>query len=440
MLRRLVLVRPGETKALALSAAYFFFVLLSYYLLRPVRETFGIQRGWEVLPLLMTGTLLVMLLANPLYTWLVSKTPRKQFIPLTYRFFAANMLLFYLAFLIVPDAHRTTIGYCFYIWLSVFNLFVVSIFWAFMSDLWTREQGARLFGAVGVGGTLGAIVGAAVTGWLMQGLTLGETTLQVSAPTMMLLAIVPLEIAVQCVKRLMRASAVDRERFDNAPMLRPSEPGPGAWKGLALIARSPYLLLICIYMLLFTTTSTYLYLEQGRIIEDTFSEQHERTAAFANIDLWVNVLTLATQLFITGRLIRAIGIGPALSIVPALTIVGFVGLWAAPGYGMLVVFQTVRRAMHYAIDRPAREVLYTVVSQDARYKSKSFIDTFIYRAGDMTGAWTGRALGLAGVAIGIIAAPLAAMWMLVALILGWRQRIEAERGEHTSTAGQAPRP
>jgi len=416
-----VLVRRGETTVLLLSAAYFFFVLFSYYLLRPVRETFGIERGWEKLPWLMTGTLFAMLLVNPVYAALVSRLPRRRFIPLTYRFFAGNMLLFYLAFLFIPDAHRAWIGYAFYIWLSVFNLFVVSIFWAFMADLWTREQGARLFGAVGVGGTIGAISGATVTAWLAG--------LDVSAPIMMLLAIVPLELAVQSVKRLVRESAVGLELHNAAPMLKQSEPGPGAWKGLALIARSPYLLLICAYMLLFTTTSTYLYLEQGRIVQETFPDQAQRTAAFANIDLWVNLLTLFTQLFVTGRLIRLIGIGPALSIVPAMTVIGFIGLAVAPGYAMLVVFQTIRRAMHYAIDKPAREVLYTVVSQDARYKSKSFIDTFIYRAGDMAGAWTGAAMGTAALAIGWIAAPLAGLWMIVSLLLGWRQKIEAERNE-----------
>ena len=421
LLRKLVLVQPGEARALVLSAAYFFFMLLSYYLLRPVRETFGIESGWENLPWLMTGTLLAMLVANPLYSWLVSKYPRKKFIPMTYRFFAANMLLFYLAFQLVPEDQLVELGYAFYIWLSVFNLFVVSIFWAFMSDMWTREKGSRLFGAVGVGGTLGAILGAAVTGWLAQ--------IDVSAPTMMLIAIVPLEMAVQCVQMMVRRAHFERELRDNAPMLRESEPGPGAWKGLQLIARSPYLAIICLYMLLFTMTSTYLYLEQGRIIEATFPDRAERTAAFATIDLWVNVLTLFTQLFVTGRLIRAIGIGPALSIVPALTFAGFIGLLVVPGYAMLTMVQAVRRGLHYAIDRPAREVLYTVVDQDARYKSKSFIDTFVYRAGDMAGAWSGAMMAAYRTPIGYVAAPLALMWLAIALVLGRRQRIEAERAE-----------
>ncbi len=431
-LHRLLLLRPGEGAALTLSATYFFCVLLSFYLLRPVRETFGIEAGWEKLPWLMTGTLFAMLLANPLYAWLVSRTARRKFIPATYRFFMANMLLFYAAFLFVPAERRVIVGYVFYIWLSVFNLFVVSIFRAFMSDLWTREQAARLFGAIGVGGTLGAIVGAAVAGWLAQ-------WLQATPVVALLMAIVPLELAVQCVRRLMRRSQSDLERFENAPMLRSAEPGPGAWQGLALIARSPYLALICGYMLLFSMTSTYLYLEQGRIVQITFPVPAERTQAFATIDLWVNVLTLATQLFITGRLMRAIGVGATLSIVPALTFAGVIGLIAAPGFAMILLVQVTRRGLHYAIDQPAREVLYTVVDQNARYKSKSFIDTFVYRAGDMAGAWSSAALAAAHIAIAWIAAPLALAWLIVAAALGRRQRVEAERAEQSTSEAQFPR-
>jgi len=456
LLQRLVLLERGELRAMLLSAAYFFFVLFSYYMLRPVRETFGIQRGWENLPWLMTGTLAVMLVVNPLYAWLVSRHPRRRFIPYAYRFFALNMLSFYAAFRFVPDQHRDWLGYAFYIWLSVFNLFVVSIFWAFMADLWSRAQGIRLFGAIGVGGTIGAILGAAITGGLAEGITIGETMVQVSPPTMMLLAIIPLECAVQCVRRLMPFARAARpinaclscqQSMQGVPTtndvrrcpacghMNPiadaNEPGPGAWKGIARIARSPYLLLICAYMLLFTTTSTYLYLEQGRIIEITFPDVQQRTAAFATIDLWVNVLTLVTQLFLTGRLIRLVGVGAALSIVPALTVIGFVGLWAMPGYGMLVVFQTIRRSMHYAIDRPARETLYTVIDQDARYKSKSFIDTFIYRAGDMLGAWTGKLFSVATFAMAWIAVPMAVLWMTAAIMLGRQQSIEARNAERT---------
>jgi len=239
------------------------------------------------------------------------------------------------------------------------------------------------------------------------------------------------------VEGIRRCPECGNENPDVAPRMQmhAAEPGPGVWEGLVLIARSPYLLLICIYMLLFTTTSTYLYLEQGRIVEQTFTNQADRTAAFANIDLWVNILTLFTQLFITGRLMRTVGIGPALALVPALTVIGFVGLWAAPGYLTLVVFQTIRRAMHYAIDRPARETLYTVVDQNARYKSKSFIDTFVYRAGDMTGAWTPRLLlqFKMPLHIGWIAAPVAAAWLVVSIILGWMQKRVAERAASEQT-------
>lgn len=434
---RLVDFRPGEGRTILLSGLYFFFILLSYYLLRPVREAMGIQGGADKLPWVMTGTLLAMAAVNPLFSWLVSKYPRRIFIPTTYHFFAVNMLIFFGLFHMMPESWHKNLGYAFYIWLSVFNLFVVSVFWGFSADLYSREQAKRLFGVIAIGGTVGAITGAAVTGALVNGFDierfgLGPYLIKVPVPAMLLVAIVPLEMAVLCVTVLVRrggfAKRVGASGTDASPP-KP-EPGPGMWKGLEAIAASRYLKVIAIYMLLFSVSSTFLYIEQGRIVEAAFPDRAQRTAAFADIDLWANLLTLATQLLFTGRIIGIVGIGGALCILPLLTLIGFAVLWQNPTLTVLMWFQVIRRGVHYAVDRPAREVLYTVLGPDEKYKTKSFIDTFVYRAGDMIGGWapvwwasgTAKAMGAAvGLAIGWIAVPVSIAWLGVALVLGKMQ-------------------
>lgn len=411
MLHRLISLRRGEGRALVLSAAYFFFLLCSYYLLRPVREAMGIQRGYDTLPWLMTGTMIAMLAVNPLFAALVSRVPRRRFIPICYHFFAANMLVFYGLFQWLPQEARVGLGYAFYIWLSVFNLFVVSIFWAFMTDVYNHEQSKRLFGVIGVGGTLGAILGAEVTRQLVDGITInGRVIVQFASPTMLLVAVVPLELSVLIVRMLMRSQAdAATQSVDSAEATPPGkEPGPGLLEGLVLLQKSRYLQLISLYMLAFTITSTLLYLEQARIVALTHSGTSQRTAAFANIDVWANILTLFVQLFITSRILRLLGVGGTLLIVPTLTLAGFAALWANPVMVVLVLFQTIRRGLHYAVDRPAREVLYTIVTPDERYKAKPIIDTFIYRTGDVLGTWLPTWLRLTPP---VIAVPVSVFWL-----------------------------
>jgi AAA family ATP:ADP antiporter len=416
LLRRLVLLDEGEAPALLWSTLYFFLLLFGFYLLRPVREAIGIARGADKLPWLMTGTLAAMVLANPAFAALVSRLPRKRFIPLAYRFFAANMLAFFLAFRFLPHHGGAALGYAFYIWLSVFNLFVVSVFWGLMSDVWSEAQGKRLFGFIATGGTLGAIAGAALTGLLTKGFTLAGLRVKVDPLSLLLVSLVTLELAVQCVKRL---AAIFR-LGDQAHGER--EPGPGPLEGLRLIATSRYLQLICAYMLLFTITSTFLYLQQGGIVERTFAGTAARTAAFARIDLWVNALTLATQVLLTGRILTSLGIPFVLSILPVLSLVGFGALWAWPTFGVMALFQVLRRGLHYAVDRPAREILYIPLGPEERYKSKPFIDTFIYRGGDLLGVWAPTALAALAVPVGLAAVGCSGLWFGSSLALGRRAR------------------
>lgn len=372
--RRLLPFKPGEGRLVLLSGLYFFLLLFSYYLLRPLRETFGLARGADTLPWVWTCTLGVMALVQPLFGWLVARMPRRRFIPWTGHASALCLLVFAGLYLGLPHHGGTLLGYVFYVWLSVFNLFVVSIFWAFMADLFDGEQAGRLFGLLAIGGTVGAIAGSAFTeaftrmshldpGWLF------------------LLSALMLEGAVACTLGLFR------HRAGEAAVARTPEPGPRLMEGITLLGRSRTLQLIALYMLLFTLTSTFLYVLQGRVVEAAFPTRVGRTLAFARLDLWTNVLTLACQLFLTHRLVARFGVPVALMILPVLTVAGFAGLALWPGFLMLAVFQVLRRGLHYAVARPVREMLYVPLGADAKYKAKSFIDTFIYRAGDLLGIW-----------------------------------------------------
>ncbi len=414
-LQRLVLLRPGEGRALLWAGGYFFFLLQALYLLRPVREAMGIARGADKLPWLMTTTLVVMLVANPLYAALVSRLPRRRFIPLVSHFFAANLLLFAALFFALPEHGGSLLGYAFYVWLSVFNLFVVSVFWSLMSDLFTEDQGKRLFGMISMGGTLGAVVGAAVT----EGVSSGNWGLKVPPAGLMLLAALGLELAVACMLRLAACFGLSSGEGQRA-----REPGPDFKAGLRAIGGSRYLQLICAYMLLFTITSTFLYLTQGEIVAKSFASGAERTAAFARLDLWTNVLTLSVQLLLTSRLLRSIGVSGVLLLLPLLTTAGFGALALWPTFAVLAWVQVARRGLHYAVDRPAREILYIPLGPEERYKSKAFIDTFVFRGGDFLGVWAPTFFSALAVPVTLAALGCSGAWVATA---GWLGRLVNRR-------------
>lgn len=415
IVRRVVDVRPDELGALAWSSAYFFCLLSAYYIIRPLRETLGVAGGVRNLPWLFTGTMVAMLVAHPPFAAIVARLPRGRFVSLTYRFFEANLLLFLALLATLPEGRAIWVGRAFFVWTSVFNLFVVSIFWAFMADVFRPDQGRRLFGFIGAGGTIGAMAGAAATALLAE--RIGPLRLLVGS-------VLLLELAVFCVRRLAALSPTVRDEPGGPDVPAERVIGGSALAGVAHTLRSPYLLGICAYLLLFTMGSTVLYFEQADLAARAFDETAARTSFFARIDFAVNALALLTQVFLTGRIIRLLGVGGTLSLLPALSIVGFLSLAAAPGLVVFVVFQVLRRAGEYAVARPTREVLFTVVSREEKFKAKSFIDTFVYRGGDQVGAWSyallmGFGLGLS--AIALVAAPLAAIWLLLGLALGRAQ-------------------
>ncbi len=425
---RLTGTRPDEAGIVLLSAAYFFCILSAYYVIRPIRDEMGVAGGVENIPWLFTATLVAMLVAHPLFASIVSRWPRKRFVSVTYRFFMVNLLAFFVVLRGVGDgAAAVWVGRIFFVWISVFNLFVVSVFWSFMTDIYRERQSRRLFGLIGVGGTLGGIVGSSITAFLVGAL---------SPATLLWFSIVLLECAVRCVRGL------DRRIGDKAATPASHAPdaviGGTALDGIRRVAASPYLLGICAFMLLFTVGSTFLYNIQAEIVSRTFSGSAQRTAVFARIDLAVNTLTLLTQLFLTGRIMRWLGVGVTLAVLPLLSVFGFLALGAAPVFAVFVVFQVLRRAGNFAVAVPTREVLYTVLPRRDKYKAKNFNDTFVYRAGDQIGAWSFAglaALGLSTAALAWFMAPVAGVWMLVALWLGRRQKVLAADRQARSQDG-----
>ena len=413
LLARVIDVRPVEMRALGWSWLYIFSVLFSYYILRPIRDEMGVAGGVENLQWLFTGTLLGMLVINPPFAALVARLPRVKFIAVSYRFFLANLLLFALLLHVATAEQNIWIGRLFFIWISVFNLFVVSVFWALMVDVFDAEQGKRLFGFIAAGATLGGIVGSIMTASLAR---------QVAPTYLLLISALLLEAAVFCVGRLAKiADALQRR-----PAERPGERliGGSAFSGLSHALSSSYLINVGGFLLLFAITSTFLYFQQAEIAKQSFADRGARTAFFARVDLWVNVLTLAAQLFLTGRVLRWFGVAVTLAALPLISIVGFGALALAPTIAVVVVYQVVRRAGNFAFARPSREVLFTVVPREDKYKAKSFIDTVVYRLGDQVGAWSYAGLGMFGLGmngIAIVAVPISLLWLLNGLWLGRRQ-------------------
>jgi AAA family ATP:ADP antiporter len=296
-----------------------------------------------------------MLALNVPYGWLVRRLPRSRFIPATYRFFAINMLLFAAALHWSGPQATVWIGRVFFVWTSVFNLFVVSVFWAMIVDIFDSEQGKRLFGFIAAGATVGAIIGSALTVSLAQ---------HVSALWLLIGAAILLEGAIFCVRRLSQVSDSINQRPDRGGA---DQAGGGILSGITHVFKSQYLVNVSLFLLLFAVTSTFLYFEQAAIVSRTFHGRAAQTAVFAKVDLAVNVLTLMVQLFLTARIVRRLGLPVTLALLPGFSMLGFGALAAAPTLAALVPFQVLRRAGDFAITRPTREVLFTVLSREDRY-------------------------------------------------------------------------
>jgi len=420
-LSKIIDVRPSEVPALAWSWLYIFSLLSSYYIMRPIRDQMGVAGGVNNLQWLFTGTLVGMLLLNLPFSYLVKTFPRQKFISISYRFFSANILLFALALYVATPEQTIWVGRIFFIWTSIFNLFVVSIFWQMIVDVFTSEQGKRLFGFIAAGATLGAISGSAFT----------VSTVEHMAPTYLMIgAAVMLEVAVFCVRRLSGLSSSLSER----PVAEQSEAPIGGTllSGFRDALSSGYLLNVSLFLLLYAVTSTFLYFQQAAVVSHSFESRAAQTAFFASVDLGVNVLTLAVQLFLTGRILKRFGVGTTLSMLPVFSVIGFGAVALIPTLASVVGFQLIRRAGNFAIARPTREVLFTVLPREDRYKAKSFIDTAVYRLGDQLGAWSFAlltTLGLGLTQVSVVAAAVSGCWLANSWWLGRRQEVLARQQE-----------
>jgi AAA family ATP:ADP antiporter len=405
-------IRPQEAGPVGWSWLFAFAVFSAYYVIRPIRDEMGVSSGVENLSWLFTGSLVGMIVVNPPFAYIAARLPRVRFVSASYRFFAVNLILFWVALHLVGIDQRVWAGRLFFIWASVFNMFVVSIFWSVMADVYSSDQGQRLFGLIGAAGTIGSIVGSSLTSLL---------SVQVGAANLLLLSGLLLEVAALSARRLFGVTAPALSASgDGLKVSASGGTGGSAWAGIRSTFTDAYFINLTLHILLFTVVTAILYFQQAVLVDRTFADSATRTRFFANVDLLVNVLTLATQTFATGWFIQVFGIVSALVFLPFVSVLGFSLLGLAPTVPVLMVFQVLRRVSNFAVNRPAREALFTVVSAEDRYKAKSFIDTFVYRVGDQIGAWAYPALVALGAtvsgvsAVGVVLAMLSvanAMWL-----------------------------
>lgn len=436
LLQRAIDVRPHELALLGWSWLYVLAVMSSYYVIRPIRDAMGVEGGVENLQWLFTGTLLVMLAINPAYAAVVRLLPRQQFIAIAYRFFMFNLLVFAVLLHVSSGSQLVWVGRAFFIWVSVFNLFVVSVFWALMVDVFDSSQGKRLFGFLAAGATVGAITGSSLTATLVAGI----------GPTWLLLASAALlQVAILSVRRLSRLTSTLHKPGNSGASAGETPIGGGILAGLTHTVRSPYLLNISVYILLYAITSTFLYFQQAAIVRNYFPDRTSRTAFFASVDLVVNVMTLGVQLFVTSRFLRTFGVAFTAAVLPLCTLIGFGALAAAPTLAVFVVVQVLRRVGNFGLARPTRELFFTVVSREDKYKAKSVIDTVVYRAGDQVGSWSYALLGMLGagpVGVALAALPISVAWLVNALWLGKRQKALAgdagQTDRHPTSGAKEP--
>ncbi|HEX4967111.1 MAG TPA: MFS transporter [Nitrospiraceae bacterium] len=390
---------PDEAVPVGWAFLYFFCLLCGYYILRPVRDEMAIEGGVQHLPWMMTATFVTLLLVTPLFGWLSARVSRHRLLQIVYAFFALHLVLFFVAMIshLSPQwAART-----FFVWLSVFNLFVVSMFWSVMADLFTPTQGARLFGVIAAGGSIGAMVGPLLTTGL---------TYLIPIPALLLVSVGFLVACGLCLYQLDRWAKSRPSR----QISRQGEPiGGSIWAGVRLALSSPYLLGICLYLFFLTTTATFLYLEQMRLVSEQIPSPEERTRLFALIDLVVNVFTFLAQVMVTSRVISRFGLASALVVLPIASAIGFGIIAVMPLLTVFIMFTIVRRVGEYAFAKPAREVLFTVVSREEKYKAKNFIDTAVSRGGDAATGWIVNGVKALSVTAGQMA------WALVPLALLW---------------------
>lgn len=437
---RFTQVRRAEVAPVLASALAFFFILTALMVLRPAREALGMQRGIEAVRWLFMGTAVVTLAVNPVFGLLVSRLRRQIFVNATYLFFAASLVVFYAVLVMAPAAIGETSGMVFFVWYSVFNLFTTMVFWGLMADRFSLEQSKRLFGVIAVGGTLGAIAGPWLASHLAQPL---------GTPGLLLVAAGSLVLAMLSARA---AAHLQPERAPSAVSEGRSEPAAGderrviggsAWEGFGAVARSPYLVGISVYVLILAVVATFIYFTRLQMVAAVGEGLDTRTTVFAQIDLYTQIATLVLQALVAGKLMKHAGVPLTLALLPLTVALGFLGLALVASLATLVLFQAAFNAVQRAVMRPARETLFTVVSRADKYKSKAFIDTFVYRGGDVVGAQVEGVLGRLGTGLAAlisVSVPLALVWAGLGVWLGRRQEHQAEHRYGPTLAGPEAAP
>ncbi len=412
---RIVPTRAGELKPALLAFAYFFCVLACYYVLRPVRDEMGIRSGVRNLPWLFTGTFITSLVIAPIYAVLVARLKRATFIPLVYGFLTLNILAFWACLTFGVAVGQTAV--VFFVWITVFSVFAVSVFWSFMADLFDSDQAKRLYPFIAAGGSLGGFAGSATVTGLAK--VVGPANLLLIAAVLLVLA-------------LLSAMRLERQPLAQGPSRKASPQAAvgGGWlSGLITILRSPYLGGIALWVVLLSVAGGFAYFMQAQIISDANLDTATRTQIFGAIDLGTNILIPILQVLITGLLLRRAGIGPTLAIVAAVALIGFLALAATPLLAVVIAVQVAQRAGQFALSNPAREALWPVVEREQKYKAKNVVDNVVFRGSDVATSWifnllsTGLGLGVS--AIALIAAPICAVWIALSLGLGRAQANKA---------------
>ncbi len=415
-IQKLVAVKPGELRALLTSCLYFYLVLCAYYIFRPIRNEMTIANGVENIQWLFMLGMIVLFAIMPIFGWITTRYKTRQFMAVCTLFFAVCLVGFFFLFNVAERPLWVT--RTFFVWVNVFNMFIVSLFWSFMNDVYSRAQAKRLFAFIAAGGTAGAMSGPIITNLLVE--TVGLSYL-------LLISAVVLSCSLLCINWLIRW---ENQAFDDedhtqttqeAHTVRNESLKGGAFDGLLLVLKSPYLLGICAFIALYAISITFVTIQQAEAISEVFTDPIERTKLFAKIDFGANFFALLLQLVVTSNLIRWFGYRTTLMMIPVGITVGFALVASLPILEMMIALQVFRRSGDYAIMKPTREMLFSVVSREEKYKAKNFIDTAILRTGDTASSWlyTGaRALGAAGTTIPIIGVGLGVAWCSVAYWLG----------------------
>ncbi|WP_373563470.1 NTP/NDP exchange transporter [Pigmentiphaga litoralis] len=407
---RLAGLLPNERPAVVAGFLLFFCLFAGYFMLRPVRETMGITGGVQHLQWLFTATFVVMLVAVPIYGAFAARVRRARLVPWLYAAFMVQLAAFAAAFYVAADS--VVLARVFYVWVSVYNLFVVSVAWSFLADVCQPGQARRLFGPIAAGASVGGLVGPVLGGLLVRAIGFSG---------LLLLSAMLLGASLACVAWLLgwrtRHGAAAQGEPDN-----PARPlGGSSWAGFVSVLRSPYLLGISAFVILLATASTFLYFEQARLVAEQFPDRVRQAEIFSTIDAVVQALTILIQLGVTGRLAQRFGLRMLLAAIPLAIALGFVALAVMPIFSVLVIVMIVRRVGEYALIRPGREMLFTVVDAETKYKAKNVIDTAVYRAGDAVSGWAKAGIDALGAGAGpaaLVGAALALVWAGFGIGLG----------------------